>query len=352
MAASKSSGFIKTTFLIISDTHGLSFPSPLLPPKHVDVVIHCGDLTQHSKLDEFQTTAQLLNDIDADLKLMIAGNHDFSLDSKALQAKLAEARRLSEIDADLVTREYGEDGAALRLLRDGQSDNIIFLDEGNHSFRLKNSAFLKVYSSPYTPNSGGDWGFQYHDKHDFAIEPGTDVVITHGPPRGIMDMTPEKSRIGCPDLFASVAKAQPKLHCFGHVHNGWGAKFVAWREKISDAPSHFSDIDNSKSRVIGSLSKIKASGETLKAIHGTSHCAQDDDPLGPGRTLFVNASNKGDDDMLSQPPWLVTLDLDGPPFTAAASEAKSTEKTEPIAALKRRREVEDSDDTKHRKKNF
>lgn len=39
--------------VIISDTHGKPFGSGRTPAQQADVVIHCGDLTHHSKLDEF-----------------------------------------------------------------------------------------------------------------------------------------------------------------------------------------------------------------------------------------------------------------------------------------------------------
>jgi predicted phosphodiesterase len=72
--------YIKTRFLTISDTHGMKLPADMKPQESADVALHCGDLTDHSKLDEFRETIQVRKDIDAPLKLVIAGNHDFSLD--------------------------------------------------------------------------------------------------------------------------------------------------------------------------------------------------------------------------------------------------------------------------------
>jgi len=69
---------ITTRFLVISDTHaGEGLTVPNVP---VDVAIHCGDLTDGSKLDEFRITLDLLRTINAPLKLFIAGNHDFTID--------------------------------------------------------------------------------------------------------------------------------------------------------------------------------------------------------------------------------------------------------------------------------
>ncbi|RSL71497.1 hypothetical protein CEP54_001271 [Fusarium duplospermum] len=317
---------IKTRFIILSDTHGLQFKEDRKLHESADVAIHCGDLTGDSKLHDFKQAIELLKEIDAPLKIVIAGNHDFSLDNSAFKQKIAEASRLAQEDLeDSIKAEYGDYGDARRLF--DRQDGIVFLEEGSHQFRLDNGALLRVYASPYTPTTGNssDWGFQYSGAHEFAIEKGTDIVVTHGPPHGIMDMTTERQRIGCPQLFSSVARAQPRLHCFGHVHNSWGAKLVAWRPTITDKPSHFSDVDNGKSVVIESLSRLKGSRfesveervareDTVERYKSqrccrTSHCDGDDRPLGLGETLFVNAAVMGDDG-LSQYPWLVDIELE------------------------------------------
>jgi len=82
---------VQTRLLIMSDTHGVDFASENRPLQHVDVALHCGDLTDGSKLEEFQTTLRMLKMINAPLKLVIAGNHDFTMDSTAFEAKVAEA---------------------------------------------------------------------------------------------------------------------------------------------------------------------------------------------------------------------------------------------------------------------
>ncbi len=256
---------IKTRFLILSDTHGMQFSPANQPHHYMDVAIHCGDLTEESKLGEFQTSLELLKSIDAPLKLVIAGNHDFTLDTATFKKKVVEVR--PPLDADLVAREYGGYGDARKLLDEVEkSTGIVFLDEGTHRFLLRNGAALTVFASPYTP-SMGDWGFQYQprDGHRFfSIEPDTDIVITHGPPKGVMDLTDSRQRAGCPNLFAAVAQSRPRIHCFGHIHESWGAKLVAWRDKISETPSHFTDIDNDGSLVVESLRGLEGGNSTTK----------------------------------------------------------------------------------------
>ena len=316
---------IRTRLLLISDTHGMGFSPSNRPLQDADVAIHCGDLTDGSKLDEFRTAIQLLKDLNAPLKLAIAGNHDFTMDIPAFERKVADAS--PKLEPSLVAKEYGAPGDAKRLFEAAKDAGIVLLDEGTHQFTLKNGALLTVYASPYTPALGA-WGFQYHPEkgHNFAIGKGVDVAITHGPPKGIMDYTHGRERAGCPDLFTAVAQARPRIHCFGHIHEGWGAKLVTWRDLYGEKPTHFTAIDNERSSQIEKLSGLQPSRfdseEDLERKSKkvdlynrdrcctTSHCAGDEYPLEQGKqTLFVNASISGSEDMPVQKPWLVEVEL-------------------------------------------
>jgi predicted phosphodiesterase len=79
---------ISTRFLIISDTHGFQFGdaercdgSFRQPVPKVDVLLHCGDLTECGGIPAYQGVLRMLGSIDAELKLVIAGNHDLDLDT-------------------------------------------------------------------------------------------------------------------------------------------------------------------------------------------------------------------------------------------------------------------------------
>jgi 3',5'-cyclic AMP phosphodiesterase CpdA len=48
----------------------------------VDVLLHCGDLTQVSGLSAYRKALRLLGGFKAEPKLVIAGNHDISLDGE------------------------------------------------------------------------------------------------------------------------------------------------------------------------------------------------------------------------------------------------------------------------------
>ncbi|OQO11991.1 hypothetical protein B0A48_02630 [Cryoendolithus antarcticus] len=288
---------ISTRFLVISDTHG----DPLRHAKlteAVNVVIHCGDLTEESKLDEFRATIDLLNAIDAPLKLVIA-EHD------------------PPLDEDLVRREYGDFGEARSLLED--APGIVFLNEGMHDFSLANGAMLRVYASPCTP-SNNEWGFNYpsSDERAWNITGDIDVAITHCPPKGVMDRVAGVGSVGDATLFAAIARAKPLLHCFGHIHTGWGAKLVAWQanETFGDRkPTHMTAINGDETVVIQSLANLRAAdngeeGESTQSVRNRGYCKADmSADMAGEKTLFVNAAIEGLDDESQQVPWLIDVEL-------------------------------------------
>jgi predicted phosphodiesterase len=141
------SAHVKTRFLILSDTHSaepsqnlgngnVSFRPPL--PK-ADVLLHCGDLTMIGHLEEYEKTLNMLESVEADLKLVIAGNHDISLDEQYYARKGQYMHRSSGYDKELPAQAknmwMGE-----RAKRAG----VTYLEEGTYSFRLKNGANLRV----------------------------------------------------------------------------------------------------------------------------------------------------------------------------------------------------------------
>lgn len=235
---------VKTRFLIVSDTHSKEWIAKgiLFPDEPVDVAIHCGDLdlTNRSTLAEFTGAIEVLKLINAPLKLVIPGNHDFTLDldmfGKIYRNSQARPNIWSEA-YNAAPTDYGYVGEARKLFSRskwknviciGGEDGIYRLNRGHHEFVLKNGAKLKVYADPYTPSADGEGGFQFKraEGHEYAIDPDVDVVITHGPPKGMLDTNVTGKQVGCADLAAAVARVRPRMHCFGHIHEGWGAQLV------------------------------------------------------------------------------------------------------------------------------
>ncbi|PTB61635.1 Metallo-dependent phosphatase [Trichoderma citrinoviride] len=293
---------IKTRLLIISDTHssvppaedlaitpedGLANPRALaqspsgfrLPLPEADVVLHCGDLTKRGRPEELTRTFSMLRGLSAPLKLVIAGNHDLALDER-----LGE-RTYYDPYSDLQAAHKD----ALRIAKEAEQDGVRYLTEGTYTFDLANGSTLRLFASPRAPRYG-TWAFQYDGMgtHSFDIPEGVDVAMTHGPPWGVLDSTWSNENAGCPDLFRSIYRARPRIHCFGHIHEAWGAQLLRWKHNV-DVPD-----EDGMSKDRGCYLDV-TEGENM-VRHGE-------------QTLFVNASIMSVRYRPSQMPWVVDIDL-------------------------------------------
>ncbi len=97
---------------------------------------------------------------------------------------------------------------------------------------------LKVWGSPVTPPFF-DWAFmrargEVIARHWAMIPDDVDILITHGPPHGIMDIAPpmepgDDRHQGCADLMERITELPKlKLHVFGHIHEEYGT--VAYKQ--------------------------------------------------------------------------------------------------------------------------
>lgn len=112
-------------------------------------------------------------------------------------------------------------------------------DEGTHNFTLKDGRSFSIFASPYTPEFGG-YAFTYgQDDDHFNTGSSTiskaDIVMTHGPPRPsvddsasgyTLDLGHDGQHCGCLKLYQAIARTKPTLHCFGHIHEGYGAQIL------------------------------------------------------------------------------------------------------------------------------
>jgi hypothetical protein len=232
--------------MIISDTHDFEFgdaevcEAPFrLPAPKVDVLLHCGDLTMQGGPKNYQGVLEMLGNIQAELKIVIAGNHDLDLDAEYW----ASHPRVSKYKPDQSSEAKG-----IMTGPEAAAAGVTYVEEGLHKFTLKNGAKFTIYTSPYQPEFY-DWAFPYERDEDrfnppSHVAPGVksiakniipdfpavDIVMTHGPPMGILDWTKYNKRVGCEALMRAVSRAKPRLYCFGHIHEAYGATIVTWKD--------------------------------------------------------------------------------------------------------------------------
>lgn len=178
---------------LISDTHGKHRDMDL--DLSCDTIIHAGDSTNYYELYrneiEFKYFYTWFASLPYKNKIIIAGNHD------------AWAKK-----------KYNRD--ILKEL------NIIYLEDEIIELEGK-----KICGSPWSPNFG-NWHFMKKReslyKHwDNLLEYDIDLLVTHTPPKGVLDLSFDRFRnlemCGCSGLRKAVMKYEPKHHVFGHIHN-------------------------------------------------------------------------------------------------------------------------------------
>lgn len=120
-------------------------------------------------------------------------------------------------------------------------------------------------------------------------------MLTHGPPHQILDRTHRGDAVGCANLFRAAARVRPRLHCFGHIHEGWGAERVAWR------------ADSTWKKQAERIDGEKVMGERAAFLDLSEEGGR---ALEFGReTVFVNAAVMDVNYVPGNAPWLVDLDL-------------------------------------------
>lgn len=192
--------------IILSDTH--SRQKDIEIPDG-DVLIHCGDMTNRGNKLEIIEVAEWLESFPHKDKIVVAGNHDFICQSDPRWTK----EIFRKYDITYLQDEY-------TMIRGYSYKDV----DGVHVIKDVN---LKFYGSPWTPMFG-NWSFMKYRGASIrevwnAIPKDTDVLITHGPPMGVLDWSVYSyEHVGCEELMEAVIRVQPMIHCFGHIHSGYG----------------------------------------------------------------------------------------------------------------------------------
>jgi Icc-related predicted phosphoesterase len=200
---------------LISDTHTLHREVEV---PRCDILIHAGDICFMGRsardLDDF---AEWLSEQPAQYRVIVPGNHD-----TPIAENLAAWRDRLSIATLLVNESVTIEG-------------------------------IRIWGSPVSLLADVPFGIPYENKREqlySTIPPDTDVLVTHGPPLGVLDCGQ-----GCAALRRAVIRVKPKLHVFGHVHSGYGTRptqhtlFVnASALNEEGAPSHPPVILNLKDR--------------------------------------------------------------------------------------------------------
>ena len=167
--------------LAFSDTHGMH--RKLSIPKGTDILICAGDVVSDFQENELSDFFDWFSSCLAQLRLFVPGNHEVIFDLCP-----EEACRLIPTNVTLL-----EDCCI-------DYDGITFY--AISSRMIQQMQWL-----------GGECGLPYQ----------TDFLITHIPPKGILD-----EDTGSEILQRTILEHQPKHHLFGHIHSKGGLCEEKW----------------------------------------------------------------------------------------------------------------------------
>lgn len=178
----------------ISDTH--TFHEMLSVPEKIDVVIFSGDCSnpQNTLENSFEvlTFLKWFGQLPIKYKVFVAGNHDVSIERR------------------MILKEDFTNNGIIHLW----DEEVII--EG-----------VKVYGSPYIPSFSVGWAFNKDRGKLHKVWQGvpkdTDILVAHGPPKGVLDLSysidGKLEFCGDVSLKKRIRQLSIKLVCFGHIHN-------------------------------------------------------------------------------------------------------------------------------------
>ena len=175
--------------VFISDTHGAH--RKLTLPKG-DILVHAGDLINVCGKNEIAQMAQIkdvddwFGEQDFEKVICIAGNHDKPFEKGLINTM----------------------------------SNAVYLENEHYEYKG-----IKFFGSPtQLPffgcfNSGEEALADIYNQID-----DVDILITHGPPFGILDTPSRGDNAGSMALTSAVDRIRPKVSVFGHIHDSYGSE--------------------------------------------------------------------------------------------------------------------------------
>ncbi|ODH38878.1 hypothetical protein ACO22_02112 [Paracoccidioides brasiliensis] len=174
---------VRIRIVCVSHTHGYGPQDGAFKLPKSDVLIHAGDLSNQGTLSELRKAKEWIESADFEVKIVIAGNHDITLDSNFYglhwQSFHNQKPESSNECKDLFSKS-----------------SIIYLDHESAVIRLSRPdgprSKFKIFESP-----------SHCDQN-------------------------KRGSLGCEYLRQALWRVRPRLTVCGHVHEGRGFERVRW----------------------------------------------------------------------------------------------------------------------------
>jgi Icc-related predicted phosphoesterase len=171
-----------------------------------DLIIHAGDISSMGYFEEIKDFCNWYESLNQyDNSVFIAGNHDWGFQDNKVQ-----------ISSLVDSYEW-----------------ITYLEDSKLTFVNKEATEMcSIWGTPWQPEFH-NWafnlprnGWELQEKW-MRIPSDIDILVTHGPPFGILDVSSYGNvNAGCELLLEAVKVKKPKIHIFGHIHSGFGYQYV------------------------------------------------------------------------------------------------------------------------------
>lgn len=194
-----------------------------------DLLIVAGDLTSTDEPQQHFAMWDWLCNQNYKKIIVIAGNHDNFLQS---------------LEGDEIISQWSK---RITYLCDSGTE---YIEYKQYDPPIKDDFYTKTYKiwgSPWTKTFEGmnskckaftlDTDEELEEKWRL-IPNDIDILITHSPPYDILDEVDSQEHctsyhVGSRSLLKRVCEIKPKLHVFGHIHEGYGDIFAEWDSPIT-----------------------------------------------------------------------------------------------------------------------
>jgi len=185
----------------LSDTHAVY---DFADAPDADLLIIAGDILMHGNMKELKAVMLQLDMESHRWKhiLIVPGNHDFALEQF--------------INSNLTWDKFAD------------FNDILYYP---HNMTISHKGIvgilgLKIFTWSYVPNLP-TWAFYMNDADILAkvaelkTSDSVDIVVSHGPPYGILDFIPGHGSVGSKTMEGCF-DFKYNLHIFGHIHEQYG----------------------------------------------------------------------------------------------------------------------------------
>eukprot|EP01065_Artemidia_motanka_P029565 TRINITY_DN35660_c0_g1_i1.p1 TRINITY_DN35660_c0_g1~~TRINITY_DN35660_c0_g1_i1.p1 ORF type:complete len:336 (+),score=75.96 TRINITY_DN35660_c0_g1_i1:60-1010(+) len=225
-ASSQVSGPERVTMVHLSDTHNMFCDEVVDALPAADILIHTGDFTDEGTPLEFEHFNKVLEYARErfEHRVVVYGNHDVCHAFRREEAEKMKWKTREQHIANYRRSCLAQSLPAATAVPTLQQVVI----KGLRLFGVPWFPLHKGHGGREEPEGLRTWAPPGSTGCIDCVPEGTDVLLTHGPPHGVLDEADHCGVHwgGVPGVRRILAERRPKLHLFGHVHESNGVKQV------------------------------------------------------------------------------------------------------------------------------